>query len=222
MCQKLLQFEDESRANGGTPFQGRLSLSIPRTDDGEIWYAWLREAMKKNDVIAKMVTSIDFCFIEEGFPPKDKQIFFQEVLNDNQENPGQALAILYHVAESFQDKSLESAIRWVHEAAEMGAHRLGHAIALGLPPRCYLEKTVSESVEERLDQIDYDLAHRHKLKLFDVQIDENGLLKEKQELCQLNQGHAAGTLNAGPSLIDKTYGEKQIKDFKEMNNEVNR
>lgn len=214
MCQQLQQFETKSQLSG-ILFQGRLSLSIPRTDDGKIRYAWLRDAMEKHDVIAQMVTSIDFCFIEEGYPPKDKRAFFQKVLNDNQHNPEQALAILYHVAESFQDKSLESAIRWVHEAAEMGAHRLGHGIALGLPPRCYLGKTVSESIEERLDQIGYDIAHMHGLKLFDVQIDVNKLLQEKQELWKLNKGHTEGALDVGPQLIEQTYGEQQIKDLEQ-------
>ena len=68
-------------------------------------------------------------------------------------------AILYHVGESFRDKSLESAVRWVQEAAELGAHRLGHAIALGVDPRRYGEHTRTESGAERLDQIAYDLAH---------------------------------------------------------------
>jgi adenosine deaminase len=51
--------------------------------------------------------------------------------------PDHALAGLYHVGESFTDKTIESAIRWVHEAAEAGAHRLGHAIALGVEPHSY-------------------------------------------------------------------------------------
>ena len=81
----------------------------------------------------------------------------------NHRHPERALAILYHVGESFDDKSLESAVRWVHEAAEFGAHRLGHAISLGVDPRLYGNHIRNESVAERIDQLNYDLNHRDGL-----------------------------------------------------------
>ncbi len=93
----------------------------------------------------------------------------------NDRHPERALAILYHVGESFTDKSLESAVRWVHEAAELGAHRLGHAIALGVEPDVYGAHERSESVDERLDQIGYDLAHAEGLRARGVRVDENAL-----------------------------------------------
>ena len=93
----------------------------------------------------------------------------------NDRHPERALAILYHVGESFTDKSLESAVRWVHEAAEFGAHRLGHAIALGVDPEVYGAHERSESVAERLDQIGYDLAHADGLRARGVRVDENAL-----------------------------------------------
>ena len=65
------------------------------------------------------LTGIDFCFLEEGFPPKDKAELFRAVQTFNDEHPERALAILYHVGESFADKSLESAVRSGRAAAEV-------------------------------------------------------------------------------------------------------
>ncbi|MGI8888141.1 MAG: hypothetical protein ACR2GB_04090 [Nocardioidaceae bacterium] len=108
--------------------------------------------------------------------------FCSAVREFNAEHPSRALAILYHVGESFTDKSLESAVRWVQEAAEFGAHRLGHAIALGVDPAMYGPHTRSESVAERRDQIAYDLAHADGLRATGVRI-EIGALQD--ELCKL-------------------------------------
>ena len=111
------------------------------------------------------LTGIDFCNVEEGFPPKHKRELFAAVHEWNERHPERALAILYHVGESFTDKSLESAVRWVHEAAQFGAHRLGHAIALGVDPEVYGAHERHESVAERIDQIEYDLSHADGLAL---------------------------------------------------------
>ncbi len=178
MCQELKRFEEETEGQ----FQGRFSLSLPRTEQGPVQYQWLHELMKEVPHVGAMTTSVDFCFIEEGYPPKHKRDLFHEILKDNQRNPKHALAILYHVGESFADKSLESAVRWIHESAEIGAHRLGHAIALGLPPELYLDHTSSETVEERLDQIEYDLEHQIGLEAFGVPIDREVLQAERDRL----------------------------------------
>ena len=119
------------RASG---FQARLAFSLPRRDP---WpdFELVRELAL--GPYGESVTGVDFCYVEEGFPPKDKREFFAAVHEFNERHPERALAILYHVGESFTDKSLESAVRWVHEAAAFGAHRLGHAIALGVDPEVY-------------------------------------------------------------------------------------
>ena len=136
-------------------------------------YEWVQELMDENPELIPTIVGIDFADIEEGYPPKDNRALFQRVHKDNQEHPERALEITYHVGESYFDKSLESAIRWCHEVAEMDARRLGHAIALGLDPAVAIARRpdahAKERVSERLDQIAYDLTHASELSAFDIE-----------------------------------------------------
>ena len=100
------------------------------------------------------------------------------MLDFNRRHPERALAILYHVGETFEDKSLESAIRWVQEAAELGAHRLGHAIALGIDPDAYGAHARTETASEHIDQLGYDLKHADALRRSGVPIDEVAIESE--------------------------------------------
>ena len=156
-------------------FQPRLAVSLPRDDPWRYWEVTRGLALGPS---GHLVTGIDFSFYEEGHPPKDKKPFFDEVLAFNREHPERALAILYHVGESFGDKSLESAVRWVHEAAELGAHRLGHAIALGVDPEAYGPHTRTERVDERIDQLTYDLAHADGLLRHGLAVDREAATDE--------------------------------------------
>ncbi len=144
----------------------KLAISLHR--DGEFFkeYEVLKELMEKNSLIRKYLVGLDFCYIEEGFPPKDKKKFLELVGKDNRAQTSTALSVLYHVGESFQDKTLISASRWVLEAAEWGAHRLGHAIALGLNPNAYAGKTISESVSERTDSLSFLIDHWEELSKY--------------------------------------------------------
>jgi adenosine deaminase len=153
----------------------RLALSLSRQDP---WAAWDRVRELALGPHGATVTGVDFCHVEEGFPPKDKAEFFAAVRDFNAEHPDRALAILYHVGESFRDKSLESAVRWVQEIAELGANRLGHAIALGIDPAVFGPHSRLEPVEERRDQIAYDLAGAAGLRAAGVAVDEAALRAE--------------------------------------------
>ena len=133
-------------------FQPRIAISLARNDVLlEFQYGVLRSWLARHKDLAQAITAIDFCGFEEGYPPKAKRSFFAQVRDDNERHPDTALAILYHVGESFQNMSLESAIRWVWEAHSYGAHRLGHCIALGIDPSVLLGRTHGESLEERED-----------------------------------------------------------------------
>lgn len=157
----------------------RLAFSLPRRDPWPDFDLVRELALGPH---GEYVTGIDFCHVEEGFPPKGKAELFAAVHEFNVRHPERALAILYHVGESFTDKSLESAVRWVQEAAELGAHRLGHAIALGVDPSVYGAHERLESVEERVDQIGYDLAHAEGLRARGVRVDGIALGRERDAL----------------------------------------
>jgi adenosine deaminase len=157
----------------------RLALSLNRQDP---WAAWDRVRELALGPHGATVTGVDFCHVEEGFPPKDKAEFFAAVHDFNAQHPDRALAILYHVGESFRDKSLESAVRWVQEIAELGANRLGHAIALGIDPAVFGPHSRIEPVGERRDQIAYDLANAAGLRAVGVPVDEAALRAELTRL----------------------------------------
>ncbi len=149
-------------------------------------YAWVQELLDENPDLIPTVVGIDFAHIEEGHPPKGQRGLFQRVHSDNQQYPERALEITYHVGESYFDKSLESAIRWCHEVAEMGARRLGHATALGLDPAIAIARRphahTRERVDERRDQIAYDLRYAAELSAFDIHVNTRALHAERQTL----------------------------------------
>jgi hypothetical protein len=108
------------------------------------------------------------------------QDFLAEVRRDNQQTPEHALAVLYHVGESFDDKTLASAVRWVVEAHAFGAHRLGHALALGLLPQHVTsdrqQSLMHETVAERIRHLEWLRANAgilqdcgHRIDLMDTQ-----------------------------------------------------
>ena len=160
-------------------FASRVAVSLTRSDP---WPRW--ELVKDLTLgpYGRWLTAIDFSGLEEGHPPKDHARIIAAVLEFNRRHPENALAILYHVGESFEDKSLESAIRWVQEAAELGAHRLGHAIALGIDPAAYGAHERMEAVSERLDQLRYDLENADELRRSGVPVDEAGIESEMGKL----------------------------------------
>lgn len=163
----------------------RYILSVPRVAPLET-YALTQQLFDENPELVPIIVGIDFAGREEFHAPKHMRTLFSRVREDNRRNPERALDIVYHVGESFFDKSLESAVRWCHEVADMGAKRIGHAIALGLDPEVAVTRRtkahVRELVSERLDQIAYDLRHAQGLSDFGIDIDECALIAERDAL----------------------------------------
>jgi Adenosine deaminase len=172
---------------GGSGPTLRMAVSLDRDDP---WPHWERVAEVLLGPHGAAVTGIDFCGVEEGHPPADVADLFAAVRAFNDRHPGRAVAILDHVGESFTDKSMESAVRWVQEAAELGAHRLGHAIALGVDPAAFGPHTRTETVRERRNQIAYDLAHQAGLRAAGVVVDPDALRRELAGLAGLPGDHA--------------------------------
>ena len=172
------------RTRGGG-FEPRYVPSLPRSSPLPA-YDLLRRLMADRPELAEVVVGVDFCNVEEGFPPRGVRGFFRRLAADNDADPQAALEVLYHVGEIYFDKSLESAVRWCHEAAELGSRRLGHCIALGLDPEVSVRRRgvshLWEPVAERLDQIDYDLRHRRGLEDAGVEVSAAALEAEGESL----------------------------------------
>ncbi|MCE9500383.1 MAG: adenosine deaminase [Leptospira sp.] len=195
--------------------QGKLVLSLHRNNFQEP-YRWVKEFMQKEEIIQKYLTGIDFCHIEEGFPPSDKKEFFQKVLADNVSNPESALSILYHVGESFQDKSPKSAVRWVIESAISGAHRLGHCLSLGLNPELFRLNSGIELVKERLDQVQFEIDHYELLRTTGETQELDSLRSEFDSLSQREiNSQIKIAINARYLLQLKTFQDFAMAKIKE-------
>lgn len=151
----------EMYARDSDPVLQRAVATLPRDNPVPVWEQ-VKEVLAS--AVGDVVTAIDFSGVEEGYPPKQLQDLVADVHAFNEARPDRAVAILDHVGESFTDKSLESAIRWVQEAAELGVNRIGHAIALGIDPASIGEHMRTELVSERRDQIAYDIANGDDLR----------------------------------------------------------
>ncbi|MBX7056560.1 MAG: hypothetical protein K1X75_00750 [Leptospirales bacterium] len=181
--------------------EARLLVSLPRDPEmRQLRYQDLRRLLQQNVHLAATITGIDFCHVEEGHPPQEAAPFLAEVLLDNQRQPQQALALLYHVGESFQDKSVESATRWCLEAAWSGAHRLGHCVALGAAPELYLGSVRKESARERAAQIAFELCHQESLSAAGYSLDVRALQQERQQLSSAE----------APELVETHYDSERV------------
>ncbi len=167
----------------------RYIISLPRWAALE-GYALLRQLLADYPEIIPTIVGVDVASVEEGYPPKQLRHLFDQVMRDNRADPASALDLICHVGESYFDKSLESAVRWCHEMAEMGARRLGHATALGLDPAVSIARRTNaherEPVSERLDQIAYDLHYRDALIGYGVPVDLEALQAERKQLAALD------------------------------------
>jgi len=197
----------EILSNESQNITGRYIISLRRWEADQD-YEWVQALFDEHPKLIPTIVGVDFAHVEEGYPPKDKRVLFERIHRDNQKNPERALEITYHVGESYFDKSLESAIRWCHEAAEMGVVRLGHATALGLDPAVAITRRpdahVSERVSERLDQIAYDLTNASDLATFNIQVNTNALREEQQTL----QNRASG------ETVERPYNPQRLEEIR--------
>ncbi|PKA12256.1 adenosine deaminase [Leptospira meyeri] len=181
-CLEGLTKGENSAKKEGKSIQSKLVMSLHRDINFERHYDWMKNWMEKESVIREGLVGIDFCHIEEGHPPKDKKAFFQSVIKDNQAEPNTALSILYHVGESFRDKTPFSAARWVLESALNGAHRLGHALALGIDSDYFLGDERTELVSEAKDQIECELESYDEISSFGSFYPKEELELKRKEL----------------------------------------
>lgn len=188
-------------------FTARYIPGVPRNEVVR-GTALIQKIMLENPVYANSIVGLDFCHIEEGFAPKTVKPLLQKYNYDEACPIFPSLPIVYHVGESYFDKSIESAVRWCHEAAEMGFKRLGHCIALGLDPEIAINRKMDahciETVEERLDQLEYDLKHKEKLAEYGIDIHEKMYLEEKSNLLTF----------ARNKQLKRTYNYQRIEEIR--------
>jgi adenosine deaminase len=129
----------------------RFAISLPRDlQNFRFPYACLKDWMQKNRDLSRMIVAIDFCGFEEESSPEEMQSVFKLIQEDNAQDHERALAILYHVGETFQSISIEDSIHWVQKAHDAGAHRLGHCTSLGIDPRDLVGPLYTEERRENI------------------------------------------------------------------------
>jgi adenosine deaminase len=188
-------------------FTARYIVPLPRPDPLPTYQA-VRQLLQEQPQLTRILVGLDFASQEEGFPPRLFGPLFQQLHQNNEANPEQRLTAVYHVGESFFDKSLESAVRWCHEAALLGAKRLGHCIALGLDPSVAVSRRPqaheAELVSERLDQIAYDLRFASQLRQAGVAVDVAALQAEQRSLASL----------AADEWVERPYTPQRFQDIR--------
>ena len=189
-------------------FTARYIVSLPREAPLEA-YALVQRLFDERPDLVSTVVGLDFCYFEEGYPPSSLRPFFARLQGDNQARPERALEVVYHVGEVYFDKSLESAVRWCHEAAELGARRLGHATALGLDPAIAIARQPRahevEKASERLTQIDYDLRHTDQLTSHGIAVDVDALRRERDQLAPLHPD----------TDIERPYAPERLREIRQ-------
>jgi len=198
-----------SRENQMRRHPAKLVISVSREDEtGTREYRDIRSLQQEFDCVRNELVAIDFCGTEEGFPPNEKLKFITTVLEENETVPDRALAVLYHVGESYGDKSVESAIRWIVESAHAGVHRIGHAVALGIDPQLFRDTERTEPATERLDQLRFEMAHIEELIHFGYPITKTALEAEIDSVARM----------APDALCSFRYDEKKIEAVRAFQN----
>lgn len=118
-----------------------LSMAISLSREPELLKAqykvlkeWQTDLLAKKDPALNRITAIDFCGDESTHAPAVLIPFMKQVQEDNKRSPATALALLLHVGEQWHGLAPEVAIQNVLDACRGGAHRLGHALAIGIDP----------------------------------------------------------------------------------------
>tara|TARA_Y100000991_G_C21965859_1_gene346825 strand:- start:203 stop:1420 length:1218 start_codon:yes stop_codon:yes gene_type:complete len=167
-----------SNLNSELPMETRLVFSLFRQNHLALkHYLWIKDFLFHHPVYTNLISGIDFAYDEKGFPPSSKINLIQKIKQDNLKS--KPLKILYHVGESFEDKGLLSATRWVFEAFLLGVDRLGHAIALGVDPENYQNIKVEEAHDEYFQTLKFLFNNRNLLFEYGFTADWQMLTEEK-------------------------------------------
>lgn len=132
LCAVMDEFERESAGI----FEPRLAMSLAR-DPGlaSVQYGGIKAWQAASPPRWKrFLTAIDFSGYEEASDVNRLAGVCARLHQDNRDNPADALALLIHAGETMESGSPQLAVDRVMSAIHLGAHRIGHAVALGAAP----------------------------------------------------------------------------------------
>lgn len=141
----------QKAAESGHSFQPRFAVGLARQPDQAI--AQYRNLAELKDKLTHL-TAIDLCGDEEDYPAHCYEQLFALIKADNARHK-KKLALLIHVGESFSRTHIASSIREILQAHAIGAHRLGHATALGIELESMRGRQVFESVQVRAQHLQW-------------------------------------------------------------------
>ena len=135
LCRLMGEFEAES----GGSFEPRLALSISREpSEAMVQYEKIKSWQSATSPgLNRFLTAIDFSGYEEAWDFAHVMALApvcERLHADNRENPRDALALLIHAGETMETISASQGVDRVMAAVRLGAHRVGHAVALGFAP----------------------------------------------------------------------------------------
>ncbi|MBN2458808.1 hypothetical protein JXB28_00855 [Candidatus Woesearchaeota archaeon] len=166
------------------PFRAYIILGLRRFRNHESAWQTISQIIQKEPFRGK-ICGLDFNGDESFDNPTYYKGIFEMVKNYNKTvEPHYRLGLTFHSGEIYDDRSLETAIRWIHELADIGVDRVGHANILGITnfDRYKGKLAAAEPLVEVRNQAEYDLKNRKGLMKFGVKVDEDALV-QKIRIC---------------------------------------
>lgn len=197
-AKKVLQYTNAS-------FTPKLVVSLSR-ESCLSQYTFLRSWLNDNPQLAAVYQGIDFCGVEEGFPPSQKEEFFNKVRQDNTCKANRPLAIMYHVGETLAGITPASSIRWIWQASKIGAHRLGHALSCGIDPSFYFGQKFTEPLSEAIAHLQWLLNNKHELIEYGYLTDWHEISKKLEKLVSSkNEGYLISIQSVDEAYCEQIY-----------------
>lgn len=157
-------------AEGFDPVDYRLVYAISKSESRPGWEgrnfaqtAALVRFLETHPDKARAVVGFDAAAQETHQPPKLYLPHLKLIRDYNARvDAAHKIGITFHQGEDFTDTDLFSAIRRVEDLVDFGVNRIGHATALGVNPRQYLDSPFSITLTDYRDELVYERAHAFK------------------------------------------------------------
>ncbi|MBF0105887.1 MAG: hypothetical protein HQM16_11230 [Deltaproteobacteria bacterium] len=111
---------------------------------------------------AHWIVGIDGGSAEVNEPPQLYKEHFKIIQEYNHTVPsGQQLGITWHQGEDFTDTNIFGALLRLRDVVEMGASRIGHALAAGIDPLLYALKPFTMPIDEYIRFLDDEMTQNY-------------------------------------------------------------